>query len=102
MRIEATHECDDGNVEDGDGCDSTCHIEPKYLCEGGGPSSRDICTPIITLSIVGFTISDDFLITVTFNEKVHFNGMWYFTLLEFKLDNLSFDMDDSLNLDIQF
>ena len=54
------------------------------------------------LSIVGVKISDDFLITVTFNEKVHFNGMWYFTLLEFKLDNLSFDMDDSLNLDIQF
>ena len=28
--------------------------------------------------------------------------MCNFMLLEFKLDNLSFDMDDSLRLDIQF
>jgi cysteine-rich repeat protein len=26
--------CDDGNLTDGDGCDSTCAVEPGYLCDG--------------------------------------------------------------------
>lgn len=74
MNIEPTHECDDGNPFDNDGCDSTCHLEPGYLCSGGGPSSRDICTRIITLSIKSVTISDEFTLTVQFNEVVEFNG----------------------------
>jgi cysteine-rich repeat protein len=27
-------ECDDGNVADGDGCDSVCAVEPGYVCTG--------------------------------------------------------------------
>ena len=35
-------ECDDGNNDDGDGCSSTCTIEPEYEClEWGQP-----CTPL--------------------------------------------------------
>jgi cysteine-rich repeat protein len=34
-------ECHDGNAEDGDGCDSTCRIEPCFSC-AGEPS---VCTP---------------------------------------------------------
>ncbi|USN56145.1 MAG: hypothetical protein H6765_08280 [Candidatus Peribacteria bacterium] len=33
-------ECDDGNSIDGDGCDSSCNIEPNYLCSG----EPSICT----------------------------------------------------------
>lgn len=28
--------CDDGNVQDGDGCSSTCTLEPGYMCAGFG------------------------------------------------------------------
>ncbi len=35
-------ECDDGNLEEGDGCSSTCKIEPGYYCVYSRP---DICLP---------------------------------------------------------
>lgn len=27
-----SYPCDDGNLIDGDGCDSTCNVEPGYTC----------------------------------------------------------------------
>ncbi len=32
--LDDGEECDDGNSEDGDGCDSNCRIEPGWHCEG--------------------------------------------------------------------
>jgi len=40
--------CDDGNLEDGDGCSSTCEVEPDYQCSGGYPYKRDTCQYIRT------------------------------------------------------
>ena len=37
------HECDDGNLESGDGCSETCTLEPGYSCDGQSPTS---CYPI--------------------------------------------------------
>ncbi|MCL2824359.1 MAG: GEVED domain-containing protein, partial [Polyangiaceae bacterium] len=34
-------QCDDGNNDDDDGCDSNCMIEPHYVCFGNHPS---VCT----------------------------------------------------------
>ena len=33
--------CDDGNVASGDGCDSTCGIEPGWICEQPGMACRE-------------------------------------------------------------
>eukprot|EP01023_Acetabularia_acetabulum_P045632 TRINITY_DN4636_c0_g1_i1.p1 TRINITY_DN4636_c0_g1~~TRINITY_DN4636_c0_g1_i1.p1 ORF type:complete len:894 (+),score=183.65 TRINITY_DN4636_c0_g1_i1:220-2682(+) len=38
--VEHTEQCDDGNLRDGDGCDSSCNIEPGYRCLG----QTSICT----------------------------------------------------------
>ena len=73
LRIEGTHECDDGNTEDSDGCDASCRTEPNFVCEGGGPTSQDSCHRIVKLSITS-TVSDDFLLVIQFNEAVHLNG----------------------------
>jgi cysteine-rich repeat protein len=35
--------CDDGNNASGDGCSSTCTVEPGYSCVGDSPS---VCSPI--------------------------------------------------------
>lgn len=43
--------CDDGNNINGDGCSSTCQVEPGYVCSGGSPSSRDYCSKGIPTSI---------------------------------------------------
>lgn len=37
--------CDDGNNVNGDGCSSTCQIEPSYSCRGGSPTTKDVCLP---------------------------------------------------------
>ena len=50
-------ECDDGNLDDGDGCSSQCGVEPGFLCDGGcelsgdvhrryGECRADVCAPV--------------------------------------------------------
>ena len=36
--------CDDGNLINGDGCNSSCIIELGYICAGGTISTPDVCT----------------------------------------------------------
>jgi len=35
-------QCDDGDLDNGDGCSSTCQIEAGYICTLGTP---DVCEP---------------------------------------------------------
>lgn len=37
-------ECDDGNVENGDGCDEQCHVEANFSCLYGDSSTPSICS----------------------------------------------------------
>jgi cysteine-rich repeat protein len=37
------YSCDDGNIEDGDGCSHFCSIENGYTCSGGTKTSPDTC-----------------------------------------------------------
>lgn len=32
--VEGSEECDDGDIKDGDGCSSTCRMEPGWSCVG--------------------------------------------------------------------
>ena len=49
------------------------------ICEGGGPTSKDVCTPIIKLAIEKVTITEDYELVVQFNQAVMFSGkMRYF------------------------
>ncbi len=44
--IQTEHEkCDDGNLEDGDGCSSACEIEPNYVCVT--TDGKSVCTSIL-------------------------------------------------------
>jgi cysteine-rich repeat protein len=38
--------CDDGNLRNGDGCDSTCTVETGFTCSGGTSTLRDTCYEI--------------------------------------------------------
>lgn len=35
--------CDDGNLDDGDGCSARCSIEKGFFCFGGTAKTADIC-----------------------------------------------------------
>lgn len=37
-------ECDDGNTNNGDGCDSSCHIEADFVCCNGSQTTPSICS----------------------------------------------------------
>jgi cysteine-rich repeat protein len=41
--VEGIETCDDGNITDGDGCDSSCQTEPGYFCEGEPNSCEFLC-----------------------------------------------------------
>ena len=62
--IRVDHACDDGNTLDDDGCDSTCTIEPNFICSGGSLTSPDICTQVVTLSVKKVVVSADLVMTV--------------------------------------
>lgn len=36
-------QCDDANDANGDGCSSTCHIEPGYVCNSSGHDCQKLC-----------------------------------------------------------
>lgn len=38
-----THPCDDGNLIDGDGCSSSCVVEPDYVCKDGSAATASRC-----------------------------------------------------------
>ncbi|KNC47314.1 uncharacterized protein AMSG_11783 [Thecamonas trahens ATCC 50062] len=38
--------CDDGNTSDGDGCSSTCSLEPGFSCSNQDPAAPTLCTPV--------------------------------------------------------
>jgi len=47
-------ECDDGNIQDGDGCSKDCKIEEYYECSGGDFEHADICINRKPLEIASF------------------------------------------------
>lgn len=44
--------CDDGNLVDGDGCNSTCSIENDYACMNGSTNTSSICSYNGSFSLV--------------------------------------------------
>jgi len=41
--IEFGENCDDGNIVSGDGCSSSCVVEPHYMCSMASPTSKSVC-----------------------------------------------------------
>ena len=63
-------QCDDGNLNDGDGCSALCTLETGFICEGGSPTSPDVCRPIESLSIKSLTVSFDSKVVAYFSHEV--------------------------------
>ena len=63
------NECDDGNLIDGDGCSSTCTIEPGFECHIQA-NGTDICR-LKGNFIAQLKINDDNKLKVVFNREVN-------------------------------
>jgi cysteine-rich repeat protein len=44
-RRDDLEECDDGNVNNNDGCYSNCYMDVNWICNGGTPTAPDRCKP---------------------------------------------------------
>ena len=53
--LDGTEGCDDGNLDNGDGCDSTCIEETGYTCTGANGTTQTCST----------TCGDGVLVTAT-------------------------------------
>eukprot|EP00826_Nyctotherus_ovalis_P010754 TRINITY_DN12818_c0_g1_i3.p1 TRINITY_DN12818_c0_g1~~TRINITY_DN12818_c0_g1_i3.p1 ORF type:complete len:280 (+),score=64.22 TRINITY_DN12818_c0_g1_i3:77-916(+) len=69
-----THECDDGNTKDNDGCSSKCTIEPYYKCSGGNRDSPDVCVYRKAADVATFKYSTDRTATVVFDIRLRLLG----------------------------
>ena len=56
-------------MENGDGCDEKCMIEPGWACGGGTDINSDLCRPIEMPSVEKVLMSAD-MIRIQFNTTV--------------------------------
>lgn len=50
IRVTQTHQCDDGNLLNGDGCSAACSIEADWVCKYGDAYHSDICIQNVPLN----------------------------------------------------
>ena len=81
------NECDDGNLDSGDGCSPTCRIESGYICSGGNITSRDTCTAIPT-QLYNLTVTDLNDLLLEFEKDVTFSGEFHLSDLSIQLSLL--------------
>ncbi|KAL4484834.1 hypothetical protein ABPG74_020011 [Tetrahymena malaccensis] len=60
-------QCDDGNLTNGDGCDSNCKIESNWKCQGGSSMSKDSCYKIDVDETIEINTDPNFKFNVSFN-----------------------------------
>ena len=77
-----THQCDDGNQTDGDGCDSSCSVEPGYICEGGGPTAPDSCLAIEKVKIASIAISKEFMAEIQLSAPLQCSSKSHLNFLD--------------------
>jgi cysteine-rich repeat protein len=58
--VESGEECDDMNNVDGDGCSSTCKVEPGFSCRRKQQFDTDVCKTFSGVPTEVFTASDMF------------------------------------------
>ena len=86
-------ECDDGNLENGDGCSSECQIEPGFMCNGGSDISPDQCTNIILPKAYGEIFDLNKNILISFDKPIKFLPTSDFSLN----DVIKIELDEALN-----
>ena len=67
-------QCDDGKLNNGDGCSSQCIVEKNYTCTGGYPYSLDKCTYIPT-EITRVSVNEHNDIVIKFSRPVKLGNL---------------------------
>lgn len=70
-------ECDDGNLNDGDGCSSMCVIEANYFCYGGNAFTPDTCNSTLPLQFAKTIYYGNQTVSITFNKPAYFTSKFF-------------------------
>jgi len=62
-------QCDDGNRDDGDGCDQNCQVEPGYSCAGGNDTAPDKCRNVMNFTYVIEYLDSFEQLLLSFNKE---------------------------------
>ena len=68
-------ECDDNNLENGDGCSSECKIEDNFICSGGSGSSPDSCQYTIPPKVLIANLTSNNSVYLEFDRPVRMIGI---------------------------
>ena len=72
--------CDDGNLVDGDGCDSTCNVENGWICHAKTTIVASVCYEITWPNIVDYWLEkDNSELHIKFNETALITSGWNYT-----------------------
>ncbi|CAD8213956.1 unnamed protein product [Paramecium pentaurelia] len=73
--IQQVEQCDDGNQQNNDGCSNTCEVEKNWKCqqENNISQCKYLILPMITLTKLTKTNSDNQEFQLSFSEKVRLN-----------------------------
>jgi len=71
-----TKRCDDGNLENGDGCSSECEIEEGWKCSGGNQFYPDTCQKINNVDLVLVPIEGQPKVLMRFSADVEPQREW--------------------------
>jgi len=70
------NKCDDGNLENGDGCNSECEIEIGWKCSGGNQNQRDICQKLSDIDVKITPQEGSHMAILEFTKDVIPQGDW--------------------------
>lgn len=103
--LQLFKQCDDGNLDDEDGCSAECTIETNFDCLGGTPSSPDTCfynqEPEAMIKSLD---QERFVVYVEFNDQMEVTSKNANTLIKFQILGLNgdYDYDYSIKWDNEF
>ncbi len=96
------YECDDGNLNSGDGCSDQGTVEAGYVCKGGTPSSADICS--LPPALTRFTMdASSYSLAVQFSEPVNLESKPSAYNIDYSVDDISISFPEgSPSLGLKF
>lgn len=107
-------ECDDGNQDDKDGCDSNCKVEPGWKCTGGTWNTPDVCERIQGVEVeiaavltkfddnealfknynhYGINQGEDIIVVLKFNEKLILQESQLLEIIGIEIDDMTAGTD---------
>ncbi|KAL4510600.1 hypothetical protein ABPG72_004754 [Tetrahymena utriculariae] len=94
--IIQNQECDDGNQQNGDGCNEKCQIEPLFECSQPHNNLPSICKLVLEYSLLDLGIQNSFAIQFNTNVELLKEDIFHFLIESLQEDDFTYSIGTSL------